>query len=180
MWRQKEISQKLLLKLPSQPPQILAPFLMGKRLTLLPERHECTSACPNKPAKRKMQHEQTVSNEGYQNESGRCRAHTWLSAAWGGRSDTQRDGGSQTQGGECSPSCTSDPYGRAKVPCGSRAPPVEARDGWVSSTALAHPPSVPPWVVPCPSKTHRDARAVLAPPGKLCRGLPQDLMCSRV
>lgn len=42
---------------------------MGKSLTLLPECRECTSACPNKPAERKMRREQTRTNEGCQNES---------------------------------------------------------------------------------------------------------------
>lgn len=78
------------LKPPSRPPQILAPFLMGKRLTLLPECRECTSACPNKPVKRKMQHEQTLYNEGCQNKSGRCTVRTWLSTS--GLQESRKEG----------------------------------------------------------------------------------------
>lgn len=173
MWRQKEISQKLLLKPPSCPPEILAPFLMGKRLTLLPECRECTSACPNKPAKRKMQHEQTPSNERCQNESGRCTARTWLSAAWGGRNDTRGDGGSQPWGGGCSSASHPVPVTKLGV---QRSLLAAEHQRWKQgmekhlSSAPAHLPSVPLRVVLCPFKTHMDACAALAPPGKLCQG----------
>lgn len=82
-----KISQTYCLSCPPSPPpkKILAPFLMGTSLTLLLECRECTSACPNKPGKRKMQHEQTPSDGGCQNESGCCRARTWPRAAQRGR-----------------------------------------------------------------------------------------------
>lgn len=91
-------------------------------------------------------------------------AHTWLSAAWGGQSDTWGDGGNQSWGGGYSPSCTSDQSGTGKAPSGSTASPLEAWDGGASSTALAHLPSVSPQVVPHPSKTQRDAVAQLEKP----------------
>lgn len=92
-------------------------------------------------------------------------AHTWLSAAWGGQSDTWEDGGNQSWGGGCSLSCTSDQSGTGNVPSGSTPLPVEAWDGGASSTALACLPSISLQVVPRPSNTHRDA---LVPLEKLC------------
>lgn len=132
---------------------------MGKRLTLLPECRECTSACPNKPQKEKCSMNKHCLTKDARTNLGA--AHTWLSAARGGQSDTWGDGENQSCGGGCSPSCTSDQSATGKVPSGSTASPVEALDGGASSTAPAHLPSVSPQVVPHPSKTHRDALAPL-------------------
>lgn len=154
---------------------------MGKRLTLLPECRECTSACPNTPAKRKMQHEQTLSNEGCQNKSGRCTARTWLSAAWRGQNNAQGDRGRQPWGEGCS--SASPPVLVTKL--GMQRSPLVAEHwqccgtkGWrtifqcscpVSHLRLYHVlPKLIRVLVPAP-----------APPGKLCRDVLCDLMCCR-
>lgn len=79
----------------------------------------------------------------------------------------------------CPPSCAGDQTGGAKVPSGSRASAVEARDGEAASSAPAHPPSVLPQVVPCPSKTDTDAHAA-GPAGEALPGPPPRLDVQQV
>jgi len=103
---------------------------MGKSLTLPPECRECTSACPNKPAERRMRREQTPTNEGCQNECGAA------------------PGRERSGDGRHSPHAMETCEGRRdrprhRPPChhpstGSRAPVRKARDGWTKRKACGH------------------------------------------
>ena len=114
---------------------------MGKSLTLLPECRECTSACPNKPAERKMRREQTRTNEGCQNES---RAAPGCERSGDRAALTARDGDVQGMQGSAPAPPVLTPSRHPST--GSRAPSRKARDGWTKRKVCGHGS----WEVPRP------------------------------